>query len=145
MQIKKLHDKAILPRYATAGASAFDVFAYERVEWKYNHFGYTAVIHTGFAFQIPMETGLFILSRSGQAFNFNTHLANCVGLLDFDYTGELLVKLMCFNSSPPEINEGTAIAQCVLLYTPRCNFMLVDELAVTERGSNAFGSTDKNE
>ena len=143
MKIKQLHPEAILPMYATSGASAFDVFAYEPVEWQYNHFGWTAVIKTGLAFEIPQETGLFILSRSGQGFNYNTHLSNCVGLLDFDFTGELRVKLLCFNSTPPPIVAELAIAQCVLLHTPRQTFELVEELTKTERGSNAYGSTDK--
>lgn len=142
MKIKRLHEKAILPRYSTDGASAFDLFAYENVEWSFSEHGYfDAIIKTGWSFEIPHETGLFILSRSGHGFNYNTTLANSVGLLDYDYRGQAMVKLICFDSYPPEIKKGQAVAQCVLMNTPRCYFMEVDELSETERGNKGFGST----
>ena len=144
MKLKKLHKNALLPRYATDGASAFDVFAYERVIWGLHQQGYyVATVPTGWAFEIPHECGLFILSRSGHGFKNNTTLANSVGLLDYDYRGQLMVKLICFDNTPPEIKAGQAVAQCVLLNTPRCYFMVSDELSETERNTSGFGSTDK--
>lgn len=144
MKIKKLHKDAILPRYSSEGASAFDLFAYERVIWGTHPQGYyVATVQTGWAFEIPHECGLFILSRSGHGFKHNTSLANSVGLIDYDYRGEVQVKLICFDVMPPKITAGQAIAQCVLLNTPRCYFMVSDELSVTERGDKGFGSTDK--
>jgi dUTP pyrophosphatase len=142
MKIKRLHPNAILPHYATDGASAFDVFAYENVEWKYNANGhFEAVIKTGWAFEIPHEHGLFIFSRSGHGFKHSTTLVNSVGLLDYDYRGELMVKLMSMSNKPPEIKVGTAVAQCVLMPTPRVYFCEVDELSDTKRGISGFGST----
>lgn len=144
MKIKKLHEKAILPQYSSDGASAFDLFAYEDVKWKQTDVEiFEALIQTGWAFEIPHETGLFILSRSGHGFKNNTTLANSVGLLDFDYRGEAMVKLICNYPIPPTIKAGQAVAQCVLMSTPRCNFMQVDELSETLRSKNGFGSTDK--
>lgn len=144
MKIKRLHKDAILPRYATEGASAFDLFAYEDVEWTLKEdTTWEALVKTGWAFEIPHETGLFILSRSGHGFKNNTSLANSVGLLDFDYRGEAMVKLITQDLVHPLIKAGQAIAQCVLLNTPRCYFMVSDELSATERGENGFGSSDK--
>lgn len=142
MKIKRLHEKAILPRYSTEGSSAFDVFCYEDVRWQVEDGHYEALIHTGWAFEIPHEHGLFIFSRSGHGFKHNTTLANSVGLLDFDYRGELMVKLVCIDIEVPRICAGQAIAQCVLMNTPRCYFMISDELSDTERGTKGFGSTD---
>lgn len=144
MKIKRLHEKAILPRYATEGASAFDLFAYEDVEWTLKEdTTWEALVHTGWAFEIPHECGLFILSRSGHGFKHNTTLANSVGLIDYDYRGEVMVKLITQDIVHPTIKAGQAIAQCVLLNTPRCYFMVSDELSATERGENGFGSSDK--
>lgn len=143
MKIKKLHKDAILPRYATDGASAFDLFAYEDVEWALKEdTTWEALIRTGWAFEIPHETGLFILSRSGHGFKNNTGLANSVGLLDYDYRGEAMVKLITQDIVHPTIKAGQAIAQCVLMSTPRCYFMVSEELSKTERNNNGFGSTD---
>lgn len=144
MKIKKLHEDAILPKYGSEGASAFDVFAYKRVIWVLHPRGYyVATVPTGWAFEIPHECGLFILSRSGHGFKNNTTLANSVGLLDYDYRGQLMVKLICFDYNPPEILAGQAVAQCALIETPRCFFMVSDELSETERNEKGFGSTDK--
>ena len=144
MKIKKLHPDALLPKYSSDGASAFDLFCYENVEWKLEENIWTAVIKTGWAFEIEKEYGMFILSRSGHGFKALTHLANCVGLLDFDYRGEAMVKLVCLKSSPPVLEAGIAVAQVCVIETPRQYFDVVEELSETERGTNGFGSTDKN-
>ncbi len=141
MKIKRLHKKAILPRYATDGSSAFDLFCYEEPKWEINDICLTSIIHTGWAFEIPEEHGMFILSRSGHGFKNNTTLSNSIGLLDFDYRGEALVKLICFDYEPPLISAGTAIAQACIIETPRQFFEVVDELTETKRGHNGFGST----
>jgi len=160
MKIKRLHEKALLPRYSTEGASAFDLFCYEDVQWKESTTQvrkftdtpdeyevvkcHTALVHTGWSMEIPHECGLFILSRSGHGFNHTTTLVNSVGLLDYDYRGEAMVKLVCFDNTPPVIEAGKAVAQCVLMSTPKCYFMVSDELSETQRNENGFGSTDKN-
>ena len=152
MKIKRLHEKAILPHYATDGSSAFDLFCYEPTKWKRNIIEdiagnviacHTALIHTGWAFEISKEHGMFIFSRSGHGFNFLTSLANSVGLVDEDYRGEVMVKLICFEKEPPKIEAGQAVAQSVILPTPRQYFEVVDELNSTKRGIKGFGSTDK--
>ena len=144
MKIKRLHNDAILPRYSSEGASAFDVFAFKEVNWHKNSNGlWFTVIETGWAFEIPHEHGLFILSRSGHGFKNDTTLANSIGLLDYDYRGQLMVKLICFEKELPEIEVGKAVAQCVLLPTPKCYFMITDDLTETERNTSGFGSTDK--
>ena len=136
MKIKRLHEKAILPHYVTDGSSAFDLFCYEDPQWEINDGYLTSIIHTGWAFEIPKEHGMFILSRSGHGFKNNTTLSNSIGLLDFDYRGEALVKLICFDYNPPIIKAGQAVAQAVILHTPRQYFEIVDELGDTERGEN---------
>lgn len=146
MKIRKLHPRAILPKYTTDGSSAFDVFPVKDMKWKKEEGGYwSVVIETGWAFEIPKEHGMFILSRSGHGFKFTTHLANCVGLLDYDYRGQLLVRLICFENTPPQITRSKAVAQCVVIATPKQKFDVVDELSSTTRGEDGFGSTDMQE
>lgn len=143
MKIKRLHEDAILPRYSSTGASAFDVFGLEDVKWEFNGMCWNAIVETGWAFEISQEHGLFIFSRSGHGFNHLVHLGNAVGILDFDFRGQLLVRLICFTPNPPIIEKNKAIAQCVILHTPRQTFLEVEDLSKTERGVNGFGSTDK--
>ena len=141
MKIKKLHENAILPRYATDGSAGFDLFCYEDVVWETKGGVHVAEVHTGWNFELEREHGMFILSRSGHGRKQLTHLANCVGLLDFDYRGEAIVVLMCHLNVPPIIKAGTAIAQAVVMETPKVFFDVVDELSETERGASGFGST----
>jgi len=141
VKIKRLHENAILPHYVTDGASAFDVFAYEDVDWKG---GFTATIKTGWAFQIPPEHALLVFSRSGHGFKSDTTLSNSVGVLDYDYRGELMIKLFCHGMKQPVIKAGQAVAQCILMEAPKCYFCEVDELSDTVRGVSGFGSTDKD-
>jgi len=143
MKIKKLHKDAILPRYSSEGASGFDLFAYQDIKWEMEDGFWTATIKTGWAFEVDKEHGMFLLSRSGQGFNHLTHLANCVGLLDWDFSKQCLVKLICLKSTPPEIKKGQAICQAVILETPRMFFYVVDKLENENMVHDGFGSTDE--
>ena len=87
INIKRLHKDAIEPKYSTFGSSAFDLFCYEDVVWEItsNH-NWVALVNTGWAFDVPNDYGMFILSRSGHGFKNLTTLGNSVGLLDSDYS-----------------------------------------------------------
>ena len=150
VKIKKLHPNAKTPTYATDGSAAFDLYA---LTVNGSHQlrslvteGYPVLCDTGIAFELPPGYGMFILSRSGQGFKFDTRLSNCIGLLDFDYRGAAQVKLVCDQDVPDDkppfdVAPGDRIAQAVILPIPRVEFSVVDQLSDTERGANGFGST----
>lgn len=90
---------------------------------------------------------MMVYSRSGHGFKHNTRLSNCVGVIDSDYRGELLVKLTmddeCLNTDVElEVIPGDRIAQAMLIPIERVSFELVDELSETKR-TGGFGSTGK--
>lgn len=142
LNIKLLHADVPVPRYATSGASAFDLRAY------FPHYPIRTVvpgtegviIPTGIAVEVPPGYGLMILSRSGHGFNERVTLANGTGLIDSDYRGEIMVKLVS-DLYPLEIRQYDRIAQAVLVPMPQVEFVVVDELSKTERGAGGFGST----
>ena len=139
MKIKRLHKDAILPHYSTEGSSAFDLFCYKDVEWENISGIHYATVETGWAFEIPHEHALLIFSRSGHGFKHAISLSNSVGVIDFDFTNEVKVRLECKLNVPPPIKAGTAIAQGILMETPRVYFAVVDE---SKEGSHTgFGST----
>ena len=139
MKIKRLHEKAILPHYGTEGASAFDLFCYEDVEWENISGIHYATVNLGWGFEIPHEHALLIFSRSGHGFKHATSLSNSVGVIDFDFTQEVKVRLECKLNMPPIIKAGTAVAQGILMETPRVYFAVVDEI---KKGNHmGFGST----
>lgn len=140
--VKRLTDTAILPAFATAGAACFDLHADLRADG-YNqvYFRESEVIRTGLAFDIPEGYALMIYSRSGHGFKNDVRLANCVGVIDSDYTGEVKIKLTIDNEEGFIVEHGSRIAQAMLIKVPCVQLVEVDELKATERGANGFGST----
>lgn len=140
--VKRLTDTAILPAFATAGAACFDLHADLRADG-YNqvYFRESEVIRTGLAFDIPKGYALMVYSRSGHGFKNDVRLANCVGVIDSDYTGEVKVKLTIDNDGGFIVSHGDRIAQAMLIKLPCVQLVEVDELKTTERGANGFGST----
>ena len=69
-------------------------------------------------------------------------MANCVGVIDSDYRGELRVKLRNDGVHTLNIPEGKAVAQAMLVRRELVTFDIVDTLSDTKRGTGGFGSTD---
>ncbi|UIU26947.1 dUTPase [Escherichia phage vB_EcoS_SA80RD] len=141
--VKRLTDTAILPVFASAGAACFDLHAdlksedgCEQIIFSYEH-----IFRTGLAFDIPEGYALMVYSRSGHGFKNDVRLANCVGVIDSDYTGEVKVKLTIDHDGCFTVNHGDRIAQAMLIKLPSVQLVEVDELKTTERGANGFGST----
>lgn len=139
--IKKLHEDARIPTYGSEGAAAFDLYSVDP--------SYVlgpceaAVFGTGLAFEIPEDHVMLIFSRSGHGFKQDIRLANCVGVIDSDYRGELKVKLTSDGSDRNMFVKGERIAQGMVLPVKQVKFLLKDELATTIRGDGGFGSTGK--
>jgi dUTP pyrophosphatase len=149
LKIKRLHQQAIMPVYSTDGAACFDLHActvdgYTQTGSLVTE-GTPVLVGTGLAFEVPQGHALMIYSRSGHGFIHNVRLANCVGVIDSDYRGEVAVKLTCDwddeKSMPIKIMPGMRIAQAMIVPVPKVEFVEVEELGQTERGAGGFGST----
>lgn len=145
LNIKKLSPLAKMPTYATDGSGWFDLYSTNQVALLVQE-GWPVEVGTGLAFEIPEGYGMFVLSRSGHGFKFDTRLSNCVGCIDSDYRGEVRVKLICDvehegGSALMSIMPGDRVAQACILPIPRVSFSFVDELGETTRGTGGFGST----
>lgn len=141
VQIKKLRPEAVVPRYATPGSACFDLHA---ITCESAVSPNALVFGTGLAFEVPEGHAMLIFSRSGHGFKNDVRLANCVGVIDADYRGEVKVKLTCDRAPGQEdlrVNTGDRVAQAMVLPVERVQFVVVDELSDTERGEAGFGST----
>ena len=98
----------------------------------------TIKIPTGWAFQPPEGYMLQILQRSGLA---SKGLIPLGGILDEDYTGEVIVIMLNTTDKYLSINNGDRIAQMAIRPYYQGEFEEVDELDETKRGNGAFGST----
>lgn len=150
INVKKLRPDAKLPIYGSDGAACFDLHAIvdnedgiilQSPQLGSHPFEY--VFSTGLSFDIPDGYQMLIFSRSGHGFNQNVRLANCVGVIDSDYLGEVKVKLIVDDYGRGlRVRNGDRIAQAQILPVLRTEFVEVDELNKnTERGDGGFGST----
>ena len=141
IKIKKLHPSAQMPHYATDGAGCFDLYGVAEAEIPPM---FAATISTGLAFEIPEGHAMLIFSRSGHGFKHETRLANCAGVIDSDYRGEVMVKLTSDSYGDHGslfVNPGDRVAQALIVQAERIDFNVVDELSDTARGDGGFGST----
>lgn len=104
--------------------------------------GYTILVHTGLAVELPNWLGMLILPRSGRATKDGVDVANSPGLIDADYRGEILVALYNRSAEKRTYAPGTAVAQAVFIPLLRPKFVRAQG-GVTARGAGGFGSTDQ--
>jgi dUTP pyrophosphatase len=145
VKIKLLSDKIGTdinkPSYATDGSAGMDLCACIDEPIIIGS-GEIKKVPTGISMQIPNKyIGGFIFPRSGLASKYGISLANCVGVIDSDYTGEVICPIMNHSHIEYKINPGDRIGQIVFMPIYIANLQYVDELTSTQRGSGGFGST----
>ncbi len=141
LKIQLLRDGAILPRRATAGSAGYDLHACLEAPVTASP-GETVKIPTGLAIDLGSpDHAAFVFARSGLAIKHGLVPANCVGVIDSDYRGEVLVGLFNQSSSPYTINPGDRVAQMVILPVLTPELAVCDSLEATQRGDGGFGST----
>lgn len=129
------------PFYATPGSAAMDLHACvdEAVTIPA---GGRAVIPTGLAIALPSADFVaLVFARSGLGIKHGVAPANCVGVIDSDYRGEVMVGLQNSGKEDYTISPGDRIAQLMITPVVQAQLRLVDQLDETERGAGGFGST----
>ena len=142
IHIKKLTDSAILPDRGSDYAAGYDLFADVKEDVKIKA-QTTAMIPTGLAMEIPEGYFGGIFARSGLASKESLRPANCVGVVDADYRGEVKVALHNDSAENRVITPGQKVAQLVIVPFLSVEFDEVEELSATVRGAGGFGSTGK--
>lgn len=143
VRIKRLNDTATIPTLGSADAAGCDLYANLAAENGSVTIspGVTYFVKTGIAMEIPKQHAAFIYARSGLASKRGLRPANCVGVVDSDYRGEIMVALHNDSKTEQTINHGERIAQMVICPYITPKFVEVDELDDTERGNGGFGHT----
>jgi dUTP pyrophosphatase len=143
LKIKKLRDDAKIPFRATDGSAGMDLYACidEAVEIMPHEI---RVIPTGIAIELESADYVaYIYARSGLAIKNGIAPANCVGVIDSDYRGEICVGLLNQTEKVFTVNPEERIAQMVISPVILPTIEVVDELSNTQRGAGGFGSTGK--
>ena len=138
--VKKLDERAVLPKYGSEYAAGADLYAVldEEVVFAPNQ---TKLIGTGLAMEIPEGYAGLIYARSGLASKRGLAPANKVGVVDADYRGEVMVALHNHSDVEQKIAPGERIAQRVVAPFLKAVFQESEELSDTVRGEGGFGST----
>jgi len=139
LKIKKIADNAIIPKYAKAGDAGLDLTATSK-SWDEEH--EVVVFGTGLAIEIPPGHVGLIFPRSSN-YKVGLSLANCVGVIDSGYRGE--IKFMFRPTGRPRKNYqvGDRIGQLIVIPYPQVEIEEVAELSDSERGDGGFGSSGK--
>lgn len=141
--VKKLNDLAKLPTRGSDKAAGFDLYAATDADIMIRPHE-TVMVGTGLAMAIPESKFGAIFARSGLAAKQGLRLANCVGVIDSDYRGEIKVALHNDSDEEQLVLTGSRIAQLVIMDFNTIYFNEVNELDDTTRGSGGFGSTGVN-
>lgn len=144
LYVKLLREGATLPMRQTEGSAGYDIAALPEEEVTLLP-GEIALIPTGLAVapeDCPdCKVVLLLYARSSLASKFGVTLANCVGVVDADYRGELKIPLINLGKEPFTVRRGERIAQLVVTPVLLPEIVQADVLDTTARGEGGFGST----
>jgi len=138
-RVRRLDDRALLPKRAHSGDAGLDLYAVEGVVLEP---GARTSVGTGIAVEIPDGQAGLVLPRSGLAARHGIALVNAPGLIDAGYRGEVRVLLLNTDrSSAFRLEPGDRIAQLVLVRVETPEVVEAEALASSERGHGGFGSS----
>lgn len=142
IKIKKLNNLAKMPSRGSSEAAGYDLYAAikERIGIRPHE---TVKVGTGLSFELPEGTFAAIFPRSGIATKRGLRPANCVGVIDSDYRGPVIVALHNDTDEIQSVEPGERIAQMILLPFISMDFNEVNELSDTARGEGGFGDSGR--
>lgn len=129
-----------LPQYATTASAGIDLRANLKKEIILNPLHRT-IVPTGLFIEIPVGYEAQVRPRSGLAIKKGITVLNTPGTIDADYRGEIMVILINLSNEVFSIKHGERIAQMVIAAHEQAEWLEVDELTDTERGTGGFGHT----
>lgn len=143
LKIKLLKESAKAPFRASKYSAGYDLYACIDEDTVIPK-GKTIKIGTGFAMEMPRENlvGL-IYARSSMGSKFGVIPANAVGVIDYDYRGEIIVPLHNGGQEDYTVKCGDRIAQLVITLIETPDIEIATTLSDTQRGNGGFGSTGR--
>jgi len=139
--VRLSHGKDLpLPAMMTPHSAGFDLSAAvtEPVEIPPQQ---VRLIPCGFKMAVPVGYEVQVRPRSGLSSKHRITLINCVGTIDSDYRGEVMVPLVNLSDVSFTIRRGERIAQMLIAPVPLVSVVEVETLDDTDRGAGGFGST----
>ena len=140
--IKRVDPTVPLPVYAKGGDAGADLTS--TIDFTLEP-GQRALIPTGISIALPDGYVALIHPRSGLALKHGVTLVNTPGTIDAGYRGEIACILINHDAKESiSFSKGDRIAQLVIQKVERANFIEVEELPGSSRGSGGFGSSGQS-
>ena len=137
--IKRLNPSVPLPHYAKGGDAGADLVTTKDFTLAP---GERALIPTGISIALPDCYVALVHPRSGLAIKHGVTLVNTPGTIDAGFRGEIACILINHDAKESiSFNKGDRIAQLVIQQVEKAEFIEVEELPRSGRGSGGFGST----
>lgn len=138
---KKLQDRAVEPFKARASDSGYDLTILEKVKTV----GMVEFYSTGIAVQHVKEGWYFDMVPRSSISKSGYILANSVGVIDNEYTGEVFVPLIKIDEKAKDILADGPVRIVQLIPRQVVHFIPteVDEFGETSRGDGGFGSSGR--
>ena len=139
--IKRLDPGVPLPMYAKGGDAGAAIVSAVDITLAP---GERALVPTGISIALPDGYVALVHPRSGLAIKHGVTMVNAPGTVDAGYRGEL--KLILINHDPSEsvsFKRGDRVAQLVIQQVERAEFIEVQDLPGSGRGTDGFGSTGR--
>nr|WP_049759094.1 dUTP diphosphatase [Renibacterium salmoninarum] len=139
VQLKMLDAELEAPSYAHPGDAGADLRT--RIDLVIAP-GERVLAPTGVAIALPEGYVALIHPRSGLATKHGLTIVNSPGTVDAGYRGEIAVTLLNTDQHQSiTLSRGDRIAQMVIQRVEYADFVQVDELPDSVRGTGGFGST----
>ena len=129
-----------LPTYQTNGSAGMDLRAHLEKDIVLKPLE-RSIIPTGLFMALPLGYEAQVRPRSGLAAKYGLTVLNSPGTIDADYRGEIGVILVNISNTDFTVKNGERVAQLVITKHARGEWVSVQNLSDTSRGSSGFGST----
>jgi len=139
INIKRIDTSLPLPEYQTPGSVAFDMYTRKTIHIAPKSL---ELLPSNLIIKTPEKYGLIISARSSLAKKKGLILANGIGVIDKDYSGntdEILLSVYNFTDDEVIVEKGERIAQGMFVRIDQGNWNEVSHMDDESRGG--FGST----
>jgi len=138
IKVKKIDEKAVIPRYAHPGDAGMDLFASEDTTFAP---GEIKAVKSGIAMEIPSGYVGLVWDKSG--ISIKEGLKVLAGVIDSGYRGEIMIGMANLSNRQYTFLKGHKVAQMLIQKIENPEIVTVDKLNETKRGEGRMGSTGK--
>jgi len=135
-KVKLLYPDSKMPITNNVFNAGYDIFVH-----RFEEFEDYIKVYSGIAIE-PIGNFYYILAPRSSIYKSGLIMHNSLGIIDMNYTGELIgifYKTESFN----EVKIGDRLMQLIPQEFIKVDFIEVDSLTQTERGSGGFGSSGR--